>query len=199
MTTINMIGQPCPTPVVEAKKAMSQSGSSGVIVLVDNPIAVQNLEKMAKGTGCGFSWEQKGEGEFAVTILAGEPEGSPAVSQMQPAGNTGGITFFITGDQLGIGDEKPGKMLMKGFLYTLSQASVTPAALLVVNSGIKLTTQGSPVLDELQALSAKGTKILTCGQCLTYYGLEDTLAVGDVGHMLEMVEIMNAALRVMTL
>ena len=199
MTTINMIGQPCPTPVVEAKKVLSQCGSTGVIVLVDNPIAVQNLEKMAKGMGYGFSWEQKGEGEFAATIQEGEPDGSPAVSQPQTAASSGGITFFITGDQLGIGDEKPGKMLMKGFLYTLSQSSVTPGALLVVNAGVKLSTQGSPVLDELQALAAKGTKILTCGQCLTYYGLEGKLAVGEIGHMLEMVEIMNAAPRVMTL
>ncbi|MDR1607153.1 MAG: sulfurtransferase TusA family protein, partial [Deltaproteobacteria bacterium] len=50
--SINMLGQPCPLPVINAKKALRETTEGQTIsVLVDNDIAVQNLSKMAKGLG----------------------------------------------------------------------------------------------------------------------------------------------------
>jgi selenium metabolism protein YedF len=199
MITLNMLGQPCPIPVVEAKKALSQSGAQGVIVLVDNIIAMQNLEKMAAGLGYGFFFFLKGENEYAVTILAKaaccQPE--PDV-QPEPAASTG-VVFLITGDQIGISGEEPGKKLMKTFLYSLAQLPAAPEVVLLLNAGVKMASEGSEVLDEMKALAGRGTDIRSCGQCLNYYGLTEKLAVGTITNMLEIVTILTSAKRAITL
>ena len=47
--TVNAMGDVCPVPLVKAKNAIAElAGSGKVEVLVDNEIAVQNLEKMAE-------------------------------------------------------------------------------------------------------------------------------------------------------
>ena len=44
--TVNAMGDVCPVPLVKAKNAIAElAGSGKVEVLVDNEIAVQNLEK----------------------------------------------------------------------------------------------------------------------------------------------------------
>ena len=53
--TVNAMGDVCPVPLVKAKNAIAElAGSGKVEVLVDNEIAVQNLEKMAQQKGYGF-------------------------------------------------------------------------------------------------------------------------------------------------
>ena len=49
MIKVNALGDACPIPVVKTKNAIKELGGSGVVeVSVDNEIAVQNLNKMAK-------------------------------------------------------------------------------------------------------------------------------------------------------
>ena len=200
MVTINMIGKPCPIPVVEAKKALSQPGTQGVVVLVDNIIAVQNLEKMAAGSGYGFSSERKSETEYAARIFVKDPNGKALdVSRPEQAVSSGRVTFLITGDQIGISEGEPGRKLMKSFLYSLAQLPAAPETVLLVNAGVKLAADGSEALEDLKTLAALGANILACGQCLGYYGLTDKLAVGKVTTMLEIVEILSSALRTVTL
>jgi len=198
MTTLNMLGKPCPIPVVEAKKILLQG--QDVTVLVDNSIAVQNLEKMAAGLGHGFSFEQKGEAEYAVTInvknagagscQAARPEA--ATSDFSPC-DSGGQVFLITGDQIGISAEEAGKKLMQTFLYSLAQLPKAPEIILLVNAGVKLAAQGSEVLDNLKAIAEHGADIRSCGQCLNYYGLTEKLAVGKITNMMEIVEFLTSS------
>ena len=198
MTTLNMLGQPCPIPVVEAKKALQQG--QDVMVLVDNAIAVQNLEKMSVGLGHVFSCEQKGEAQYAVTIkvkgqtgqsvAASQPDAVPA-SACQ-AGQTGGMIFLITGDQIGISVEEPGKKLMQTFLYSLAQLPKAPDIILLINAGVKMAAQGSDVLDNLKLLAEHGADIRSCGQCLNYYGLTEKLVVGKITNMMEIVEFLTS-------
>jgi len=68
MITIDMQGQSCPIPVVEAKKTLKQPGVTGVSVLVDNRIAVENLQKMAKGLGSYFSYKEPGDSEYTFNL-----------------------------------------------------------------------------------------------------------------------------------
>lgn len=212
MHTINMLGQPCPFPVVEAKKALSQPEASGVIVLVDNIIAMQNLEKMAAGMGFGFTWERKGEAEFAVTIVKKPPDEFSAGLQQEPAsanepcaampsvpGGVSGVAFLITGDQIGISDAEPGKKLMYTFIFSLTQLPAPPDTMILVNAGVKLACGESDVIGNLRILAERGTNILSCGQCLNYYGLTGALAVGKVTNMLEIVGILTSTPRVITI
>jgi selenium metabolism protein YedF len=187
-------------PVVETKKTLSQPGTQGVIVLVDNFIAVQNLEKMAAGLGYGFSFEQKGETEYAATIFTKDSGNQAVVPQPDnPVSGTGGTVFLFTGDQIGISSEEPGKKLMQSFLYSLAQLPEAPKALLLMNTGVKLACEGSETLEELKTLCSRGTDIRSCGQCLNYYELSDKLAVGKITNMLDIVETLASASRTITL
>jgi len=202
MITLNMLGKPCPIPVVEAKKALSQG--QDVMVLVDNAIAVQNLEKMAAGLGYDFSYEQKSETEYTVAIIVKDSDAKPASCQVMapaaaPSDAGGGQIFLITGDQIGISAEEPGKKLMQTFLYSLAQLPKAPEIILLINAGVKLAARGSEVLDNLKALAEHGADIRSCGQCLTYYGLTEKLAVGKITNMMEIVEFLTSSRRTVTI
>ena len=47
MRRIDAMGKPCPVPVVEARKTLAEDGVDSVLVMVDNTVAVQNLERIA--------------------------------------------------------------------------------------------------------------------------------------------------------
>jgi selenium metabolism protein YedF len=101
--------------------------------------------------------------------------------------------LYLNSDQMGSGDAELGRMLMKNFLAKLA-ASATPIDLVgCVNSGVRLTTEGSEVIDHLQSLKARGARIATCGTCLEHLGLEDKLLIGDVGTMEQSVQAMAMA------
>ena len=69
MKEINAMGKVCPLPVIETKKALkSEEGKSGVVVLVDNEIATQNLSKMATQMKLTNSVVKLSDSEFKVTI-----------------------------------------------------------------------------------------------------------------------------------
>jgi len=93
-------------------------------------------------------------------------------------------------DSSGLGDGEPdlGEKLMKAFLKVLLESGDLPARIICMNSGIFLTTEGSPVLDILRRYEEQGSEILSCGTCLDYYGRKDKLQVGRATNMKETVE-----------
>jgi selenium metabolism protein YedF len=103
---------------------------------------------------------------------------------------------FVTTDRLGAGDRQLGEILMKAFLNTLWDAEPKPAKILFLNDGVRLTTEGSEVLDSLKLLEEAGVQILSCGTCLEYYELKDKLKVGSVTKMYDTVESLLSAAKV---
>ena len=61
------------------------------------------------------------------------------------------------------------------------------------NSGVYMTCEASPAIEDLKSLEAQGVEILSCGTCLNYYGLTDQLKVGNVTNMYVIVETMEQA------
>lgn len=94
---------------------------------------------------------------------------------------------------MGSGDDQLGAVLMKGFLYALSQMDRLPDTILFYNGGARLTTEGSQSLEDLRNLEAQGVKIRTCGTCLDFYRLKEKLQVGEVTNMYEIAETLAAA------
>ncbi len=92
-------------------------------------------------------------------------------------------------DSCGLGDGEPdlGEKLMKAFLSVLLESGDLPARILCMNSGVFLTTEGSPVLDIMKRYEEQGTDIISCGTCLDYYGRSDKLGVGRPTNMRETV------------
>lgn len=194
-------GKQCPLPVIEAKKALEASApGEKVEVVVDNEIAVQNLSKMADHKGLAVCSEKTGECEFLVTITAGEGNGEAAEAPVAaeevtctPDGRRKGMVVVLSSNQMGQGDEALGKLLMKGFVFALTQQDMLPETILLYNSGAFLSCEGSDNLEDLKTLEAQGVEILTCGTCLNHYGLAEKRQVGGVTNMYEIVEKMTKA------
>lgn len=205
---------PCPQPVINTKKALDelrQRGREGFIltVIVDNEAARENVSRFAKAAGCKVSVRER-DGDFFVIIQSSEKEdaGDSNTGESQPgpgepcccAGEVeGGYTvFLITSTTLGQGSEELGKLLMRSFIYTLKETKILPCKMLFLNSGVFLTIEGSPVLDELTHMAEMGVEVFSCGTCLDYYGLKDKLKVGYVTNMYDTVENIRVAAKCIT-
>ncbi|MEZ3433819.1 MAG: sulfurtransferase-like selenium metabolism protein YedF [Lachnospiraceae bacterium] len=196
MITVNAMGDNCPIPVIKTKKAMQAlTGPETIEVLVDNEIAVQNVSKMAASTGGQVSSEKLGDAEFKITIaMEGAPKSEEGDEEASCAPDARSNTVVVVpSDRMGSGNDELGKVLIKGFIFAVTQLDTLPKTMLFYNGGATLTTEGSDSLEDLKSLEAQGVEIMTCGTCLDYYGLKDKLAVGTVTNMYSIVETMAKA------
>lgn len=195
MVTVNAMGDNCPIPVIKTKKAMQAlTGPETIEVLVDNEIAVQNVTKMAASAGGQVSSEKLGDAEYKITIqMEGAPaaEGAEAVECVPDAREN--TVVVVSSDRMGVGNDELGKVLIKGFIFAVTQLDKLPKTMLFYNGGATLTAEGSDSLEDLKSLEAQGVEIMTCGTCLDYYGLKEKLAVGSVTNMYSIVETMANA------
>lgn len=121
----------CPIPVVKAKKALAELGDNdGVEIYVDNEIAVQNLEKLAKQKGYYIYINNHTEKEYAVTLLKNEIAVSETISCS--ISEKSDAVVVIASSQMGEGDEVLGILLMKSFLYALANQDKIPSAILFI-------------------------------------------------------------------
>ena len=199
--TVDARGEQCPIPVVKTKKVLdSIQGDAEILVLVDNETAVQNLTRMGQNAGAAVTSEKKSDKEFQVVIKVkdGQPKEAAAREEINCIPETKG-DFVIAVDTavMGRGNDELGKVLMKGFIFAVTQLESLPNTMLFYNGGATLTTEGSDSLEDLKSLEAQGVMIKTCGTCLNYYGLTDKLQVGEVTNMYDIVETLAKAGKVM--
>ncbi|MDR3204572.1 MAG: sulfurtransferase-like selenium metabolism protein YedF [Deltaproteobacteria bacterium] len=195
MPFLNMLKQPCPIPVINAKKALRQASPGQIVdVLVDNEIAVQNLTKMALILGHLVQSSSIEDGNFKVQITV-----SKASEVKSVQGDSAGLVVAIGTQSMGQGDNLLGKNLLKAFIFSLTEIDPAPEYLLFFNGGAFMTTESSQALSDLFALAEKGTVISTCGACLDFYQLKDKLKVGAVTNMFAIVQTMAQAKRLINI
>lgn len=199
MIQVNAMGDACPIPVVKTKKAISAMKTSDILVtLVDNEIAVQNLTKLGKSMGYPVTSEKLGEKEYKVQMEVtvetedSKEEKTEEVLTCIPDSRNNTVVV-ISSPRMGEGNDELGTVLMKGFLYALTQLDELPKTILFYNGGATLTCEGSASLEDLKSLEAQGVEILTCGTCLNYYEMSDKLRVGEVTNMYTIAEKMTGA------
>ena len=198
---VDAMGDQCPIPVIKTKKALKEITETTLVeVHVDNEIAVQNLSKMAKQKNLEYKCEKLEEQHYIIKINA-EAEGV-SIQQKAPAENDKEICYpdrksntvvVLSSNQMGNGSEELGQILMKGFIFALTELDELPSTVLLYNSGVKLSTEGSNSIEDLKTLQAQGVEILSCGTCLNYYDLTEKLQVGDVTNMYFRLEKMAQA------
>lgn len=201
MTTVNAMGDACPIPVIKTKKALQELNGSDILeVLVDNEIAVQNVTKMASSVGGEVTSEKLGEKQFRILIKA---DSSTTKEEIQTMDVTDVCVpeqkksiVVIASDRMGSGNDELGAVLIKGFIFAVSQLDELPEKILFYNGGARLTAEGSDSLGDLKAMAEQGVEIMTCGTCLDYYGLKEKLQVGTVTNMYSIVEAMAQADRI---
>ena len=197
MIHVNAMGDTCPIPVVKTKNAIKEMGGSGTVeVLVDNEIAVQNLAKMANQKGYQITSKKLEEGKYQALITVGEGVAEEVTEEevyCAPDARAKKTVVVIDTNLMGRGNDELGKVLMKGFIYALTQQDVLPSKIVFYNGGATLTCEGSDSLEDLQSLEAQGVEIVTCGTCLNYYEMSDKLKVGTVTNMYDICETMVTA------
>lgn len=190
---IDARGKACPLPVIETKKALAtlQVGEA-VTVWVDNVIAVQNLTKMAQQKQLEVTAETINPDHYAVTLsqtelnIVASPKEEPSICL--PDTRVEQVVVVLASDEMGKGDEKLGRILMKGFIYALTEQEELPQTILLYNSGAYLSTETSDCITDLKFLEAQGVEVLTCGTCLNHYGLTEKLVVGSITNMYVILE-----------
>lgn len=181
----------CPHPVVETRKKLLAGPNKPLQVLVGDETARENVSRLAKSQGYEITVSATGGG-FALDLTPGKG----VAERTAPAAATGKTVIFVGSDEMGSGDAELGRVLMKNFLFTLLETDTTPDTIYFVNAGVKLTSEGSEMLEALDKLACMGVDIASCGLCLEYYGLKEKLAAGRSTNMLEIAETLQSAGRV---
>lgn len=164
---------------------------------VDNEIAVQNLTRLARSKGFPVKCEKISEKHFAVTAEAQPPlETAAEEAALCLPEKRKDTVVAIDSAFMGRDSEELGSLLMKGFIYALSQQNKLPQTILFYNGGATLTCEGSASVEDLKSMEKQGVEILTCGTCLNYYNLSEKLQVGSVTNMYTIVEKLNGAAKV---
>ncbi|AEE90628.1 MULTISPECIES: sulfurtransferase-like selenium metabolism protein YedF [Tepidanaerobacter] len=191
---IDARGKACPIPVVETKKVLETLHEGDTMeVIVDNFIAVQNLSKMAEQKKLPIASKKINENNYLVTITVIGASKNETVETAEKTvclldNRLAETVIVISSDKMGEGDEKLGHILMKGFIYALTEQDKLPETILLYNRGAYLSVEGSDSLADLKLLESQGVEILTCGTCLNHYSLTEKLGVGSATNMYAIVE-----------
>lgn len=184
---IDCKGLQCPIPVVQTKKYFDSIESGESTIIVDNLVAKNNIVKLASGSGYKSVVEEK-EKLYFIKITKEKCEVIDIETKEKKK-----LTLVLSSDKLGVGDDKLGDILMKSYIFALSEADTIPDDILFINGGVKLTTNSSQVVGSLKKLIERGANILVCGVCLDFYNLKDELSVGEISNMYTIVQLMNNA------
>ncbi len=197
--TIDARDLPCPRPLLRTKEALEKESLDVLEVLVNNPAARENVSRFLNKTGMSdVDVQEVGEMLWSITASRSLKTGSfqqeqndPSPDPRMPADkNPEGKRILVTSHTIGRGDDTLGALLMKGFLYTLTQLDTPPDTLIFMNSGVTLTTQDPESVQNLKDLEQKGCRIVSCGTCLDFLKLSDHLAVGDISNMYEIASLL---------
>jgi selenium metabolism protein YedF len=198
MKEIDARGLACPAPVLQTKATLQEESPNGVRVVVDNAASQQNVQRFLESQGFQTAMEQVGQDY----VVMGNCDSMPS-AQPQPAteahGDTKKILVMCASDRIGFGDDALGLKLMVNFLRTLNEMGDELWRLVFVNNGVKLTIDGSDVLDDLKAHESQGLKILVCGTCLDHFSLLEKKRVGETTNMLDIVTAMQLADKVINM
>ena len=189
---IDARGKPCPQPVVLLHKGLAAPDVRELLVLVSTLAQAENVARAARNRGCSVSLKR--EDDFYAVEVKKVTEETP-----DTVAGTSGNVVFVRADTIGRGDDNLGQILIKSFLPTLAEVAGKPRTLIFMNSGVKLTVEGSPVLDALRQLEQAGIELLVCGTCLDYFNLKEKVAVGKVSNMFEITERLLGAKSVVSL
>lgn len=187
MKVIDCKGLTCPKPVILTKKELEAMAEGELEVIVDNTAAKENVSRFAKSKGYEYNVNEK-DGFYHIII---NKKGAKSCEVMDI--NDKNLIIMITSDKFGTGDDKLGNALMKSYLYALTENSIKPEKMFFINSGVKLTSEGTEVIESLKTLENLGVEIFSCGTCLDFYGLKEKLLIGEVTNMYSIVESTNEA------
>lgn len=194
MQVIDVKGKKCPEPLIIVKRAIKGAASDETFtVYSDNEQATCNLEGMLTEMGIKFS-TKRGEKENTLSfsldgreVVVSEEDPTCAV----PAKNESYVVVIST-DQMG-GNRELGKMLMRGYVNSLSQQDRLPSKIVLYNSGVLITDKDSDTVITLREMSEAGVDIILCGVCVDFFDFKEKMGVGRISNMMEIATVTSNA------
>ncbi|MBN1499011.1 MAG: sulfurtransferase-like selenium metabolism protein YedF [Spirochaetes bacterium] len=200
---IDARGELCPKPLIMSKKALEDTLVSGTFdLLLDNETSRENVERYLLDNNIDFFSSDKDE-YFILTIskkgesvLTSDAEEYCSLQmQMQNINSAGHIICFKK-DKMGSGDDDLGSILIKACINTIREITPLPEKIIFYNSGVKLATSSSPVIDSLKELEKTGVTVLICGTCADFYQIKPDIAVGRISNMYDILEALTSASKI---
>ena len=199
MKEIDARGLACPAPVLQTKAVLQEEQPAGVKVVVDNAASQQNVQRFLESQGFQTKLEQDGTGYLVIGTCGAEPHPQVQTPAEQRTDDLKKIMVMCATDRIGFGDDALGLALMVNFLRTLKEMGNELWRLVFVNNGVKLTIDGSEVLEDLRQYEKDGLKIMVCGTCLNHFNLLERKQVGETTNMLDIVTAMQLADKVISI
>lgn len=211
---IDARGLECPKPLMITRAELMALQEGDIFeIWLDNETSCQNVCRMLEQLGlsvektirdglqivCGevsprsFAPGIASRGDFNEAQV----EVCPTADQRLSQGFDSGYVVVLAQDTMGQGDDELGRILVQGALNALPEVQPSPAKILFYNSGVKLACEGSLVLSGLEKLAERGASLLVCGTCLSYFELKEKLKVGRISNMLEILECLAAAKKIL--
>lgn len=195
---IDARGENCPKPFIMTKKALDEGNKEIIVTIVDNKIAMENVSKLVESMNLDYKVEEKDNDYYIEIDNLGDGSSKVGKDSAQTSNLKDSVVAF-TKEKLGQGNDELGHVLIKGYIYTLTELEEKPKKLLFLNGGVLLTTGDAETITDLKKLEDMGVEILSCGTCLDYYGLQDELKVGQIANMYLIANAMNEANNTITL
>ncbi len=107
--------------------------------------------------------------------------------------------ILVTRNGMGEADPALQLKLITTYFKLLDENNILPAAICFYTEGVRLVADGSPVLESLVSLEAKGVRLILCNTCLGYFNLSDQVRVGIVGGMTDIIEAQRRAGKVISI
>ncbi|MDR1776923.1 MAG: sulfurtransferase-like selenium metabolism protein YedF [Desulfovibrio sp.] len=195
----------CPQPVMRVRDTLNAAAPESVDVVVDNEPAVENVSRFLASRGYTTAVEKEGDfwrirarfganGAQAGRKTVGQGNDKATAPGQKSAGNGGTkILLMLAAPVLGRGDDELGAKLMKNFLATAPELGSNLWRIVLVNGGVTLAVENSPVIAELQTLEKSGAGVFVCGACLQHFNLVEKKAVGQTTNMLDIVASLELA------
>lgn len=197
---IDAKGLACPMPVIKTKKALEEITEGVVEVVVSDEVPKVNILKFAKSINCEAEVIKDEADEKIIRITKGEVTfidvDANNFSCELPNGSNEIVA--IMSNKMGNGNDELGEVLIKSFIFALTEATPLPKSVLFLNGGVELTTINEATVENIKKLEEAGVEILSCGTCLDYYNLKAELKVGSITNMYTIVETMKSTSNLIT-
>lgn len=130
-----------------------------------------------------------------------EKAGEPANKECERMNEKPSDNFVVLVNKEGMGHAAPELQtkLLGTYMKLLVENGTLPKAVCFYTEGVKLVVEGSPVLEQLHQLEAKGVHLIICQTCLNYYNLREKVKVGIIGGMGDILAAQMLAEKVITL
>lgn len=186
--TMDLRGLQCPEPLKRTQAELELMKEGTLVALVNSP-ANRSIKKLSKKLGLDF--QSSKHGDYYELRIVKTPYSIPAergflrrimrTLKREKEDRTLKDVLLVVGTDTMGKEEELGKILMKAFFETIKVTRELPHTIFFLNAGVKLTTTNDETIPILKDLEGMGVEIFSCGTCLKYYGLEDSLKVGVRG------------------